>query len=67
MEPAKMVSRREGPVEGQASVACQDGCQDVSRPERSPAVGPMSVACVRLCATMDCGGYQQVRGVPREH
>ena len=67
------------PTERQVSDACQDGCQDGLRPERSPAVGPLSVA-VRLGPRQSCqaegqvsgvpqacGGCGQVRGVPRAH
>ena len=87
VDPAKMVlgwtnSVAEvgvSPTERQVS-ACQDGCQDGLRPERSPAVRPLSVT-VRLVGPRQsypaegqvsgvpqaCGGCQQVRGVPREH
>ena len=35
---------RRCPKQRDKSNACQDGCQDGLRPERSPAVGPLSVA-----------------------
>ena len=53
------------PTEIQVSDACQDGCQDGLRPERSPAVGPLSVA-VRLGGPRQSYPAEgQVLGVPQ--